>query len=358
MFNKKDDVNTSDSQPKFFKKTRGGIQLTKAEISKIKAERKKLRKQMKAQGLSKKDFEVTASSLGLYFDKKSSLGLLWWLFHGRALWALAASVAALLTVLYLFSVVTQMRGHFTINMSADMFKNGFVLSDTEDFANPTVQLFSDQVEDVPCISFGSIPADVDDYEGLHGDGTYFAYTFFLRNEGDEIVDYHYSLDINSESQNVSDAAWFMIFEDGKMKFFAKQNTNGKQEVIPAYGINDKGYPNPVLLDKALDQSQFELVGSKGGRNFYRIVPMNFDSATTIEENMRYDISPNEVHKYTIVIWLEGDDPECTDDKIGGHLGIEMNFQLIDEYNEGQEDNIWNQIQNTFDDLSDALRFWE
>ena len=352
------DIDTSDKKPKLLKKYRGGIELTKSEIKEIKVERKKLRKQMKAQGLKKKkDFEVTASSLGLYFDKKKRFGFLWWLFHGRALWALAGAMALLLTVIYLFSVVTQMRGHFTINMSADMFKNGFVLSETEDFANPTVQLFSDHVE-VPCISFGSIPADVDDYEGDHGDGSYFAYTFFLRNEGAETVDYHYELAINSESQNVSDAAWVMIFEDGKMKFFAKPNSQGNQEVIPSYSINDTGYPNPVLLGKAAQQDQFDLVGSRGGRNYYRIVPINFDSTTIVEENTRYQISPLQYHKYTVVIWLEGDDPECTDDKIGGHLGLEMNFQLIDEYNKGQEDNVWKQIQNTIDDLTDALRFWE
>lgn len=359
MIKKKDQNVSDDNPPKFFKKTRGGIQLTKSEIKEIKEGRKKLRKEMKAQGLKKKsDFEVTASSLGLYFDKKRRFGFLWWLFHGRAFWALLGAIAILLTVIYFFSIMTQMRGHFTINMSADMFRNGFVLSETEDFVNPTVQLFSDHVEDVPCISFASIPADVDDYEGNHGDGTYFAYTFFLRNEGEETVDYYYALEINSESQNVSDAAWIMLFEDGKMKFFAKPNEQGNPEAIPAYSVNDKGYPNPVLLEKASKQDQFDLVGSRGGRDYYRIVPINFDSETIVEENMRYEIAPFDIHKYTVVIWLEGDDPECTDDKIGGHLGLEMNFQLIDEYEEGQETNVWKQIQNTFDDLTEALRFWE
>lgn len=354
---KQKSINDSDTKPKFFKKARGGIQLTKAEIKYIKAERKKLRKLLKSQGLySKENFEVTASSMGFYFDKKSRFGLLWWLFHGRALWALIGASAILLTILYMLSVVTQMRGHFTINMSPDMFKNGFVLSETVDFANPTVQLFSDEVQDVPCISFSSIPADVDDYEGNHGDGTYFAYTFFLRNEGEDTVDYHYQLEINSESQNVSDAAWVMLFEDGKMKFFAKPNAEGNKEVIPSYSYNDRGYANPVLLSEAADSSQFDLVGSRGGKNYYRIVPINFDSETIVEESMRYEIAPTDVHKYTVVIWLEGDDPECTDDKIGGHLGLEMNFQLIDEYEKGQEDNIWNQIKHTFEDLTDALRF--
>lgn len=353
------DIDTSDKKPKLFKKYRGGIELTKSEIKEIKVERKKLRKQMKAQGLkNKRDFEVTASSLGLYFDKKKRFGFLWWLFHGRALWALAGATALLLTVIYLASIVTQMRGHFTINMSTDMFRNGFVISETEDFQNPTNQLFSDPVEDAPDLSFASIPADVDDFEGNYDDDRFFAYTFFLRNEGEDTVDYYYELMINSESQNVSDAAWIMIFEDGKMKFYAKPKENGDPEVIPDYSVNNKGYPNPVLLDKAAESDQFQFMASRGGRNYYRIVPVGFFSEDTIESKVRNDIEPMQVHKYTVVIWLEGDDPECTNDLIGGHLGLEMNFQLIDEYEADQTQDIWKKIQYIVEDLTKKLRFWE
>ena len=36
-----------------------------------------------------------------------------------------------------------------------------------------------------------------------------------------------------------------------------------------------------------------------------------------------------MHKFTVVLWLEGDDPHCTDDLIGGHLGMEFNLELVD-----------------------------
>ena len=341
-----------EAKPLIFKKYRGGIELTKLEIQEIKRERKKLRKDMKKRGIkSKHEFEVTASTLGLYFDKRRGLLLLWW-FKGFGLKGLLGALALLLFVIYLFSQVTQWKGHFTINMSPEMFRNGFVLSETEDFANPQVQLFSDPVEDAPCISFAQIPADVDDYEGTHGDGTYFAYTFFLRNEGEETVDYHYQLEINSESLNVSTAAWIMLFEDGEMRFFAKPNADGDQEVIPSYSINDRGYPDPVLLDQAMDKEQFELVWVRGNREFYRIKPINFDSETIVEEKTRYDIKPLEYHKYTVVIWLEGDDPDCTNDLIGGHIGLEFNFQLLDEYELDTEKNIWDKITGTIKDLFD------
>lgn len=350
--------NSTDSKPKIFKRYRSNVQLTHSEIKHIKVERKKLRKQLKKQGIrSKKDFELTAATLGLYFDKRRWGIIPWWLLGKGALWALLGSFATLLGVLYLLSTVTEKAGHFTINMSDKMFRNGFVLSETVDFASPQVQLFSDPVDDAPCISFAQIPENVDDHEGNHGEETYFAYTFFLRNEGEEIVDYHYELAINSESKDLSKAAWIMIFEDGQMKFFAKPN-EGNPEVIPNYSVSDRGYPNPALLSQAAEKEQFEYIGTNGSKAYYRIVPINFDSDTIVEEKLRYDIAPMDVHKYTVIIWLEGDDPDCTNDLIGGHIGLEMNFQLLDDYNKENEDDPWKQIQNSFEEIIEKIQFWK
>jgi hypothetical protein len=36
----------------------------------------------------------------------------------------------------------------------------------------------------------------------------------------------------------------------------------------------------------------------------------------------------EVHKYTVVIWLEGDDPQCKNELMDGFIGL--NFQIRGE----------------------------
>ncbi|MBE6107074.1 MAG: hypothetical protein E7192_00350 [Erysipelotrichaceae bacterium] len=349
--------NNSDKQPIIFKKKRGGISLTKGEIKHIKSERKKLRKQMKQRGLKKRqDFEVTAASLGLYFDKRK-WGLLFWWLHGRAFWALLGALIALLFLLFLASLVTQMRGHFTINLSDDLMKAGFTLSETQDFAKPNVQLFSDPVEDVPCISLASIPEDVDQHEGNHSD-TYFAYTFFMRNESDFAVDYVYDLSINNESKNLSSASWIMLFQNGIMRFFAEAKEDGSIEMIPASNVNDRGYPNPWMKEVVQDQNQFELVGSRGSTDYYRVHPIPFESEDIIVTGDRQNIDSYEIDKYTIVIWLEGDDPDCTDDLIEGHLGLEMNFQLIDEDSQNLKTDIWTTVSTLLDEIVDYLIFWD
>lgn len=38
---------------------------------------------------------------------------------------------------------------------------------------------------------------------------------------------------------------------------------------------------------------------------------------------RNDIKPGEIDRYSIVVWLEGNDPECIDDIIGGEMKMAM-----------------------------------
>ena len=59
-----------------------------------------------------------------------------------------------------------------------------------------------------------------------------------------------------------------------------------------------------------------------------MIPVKFLSDTVVAEGRQMQVAPGDVHKYTIVIWLEGDDPDCTDDLIGGHLGMEFQFSMI------------------------------
>ena len=70
----------------------------------------------------------------------------------------------------------------------------------------------------------------------------------------------------------------------------------------------------------------------------------------------------EVHKYTVVIWLEGDDPDCTDELIGGHAGLQMGFELIEETEEDDKVNVGDDIKafwkNTWKKFLDSLKFWD
>ena len=329
------EANAQEDDPKtgkLFRKKRGNIHLTRKQVKAIKKGRKLLKKDLRAMGLKTRvDFELAASSMGLYFDQ-GGLAALLLLLRTWAPWVVAGSAAVALAALTLLSAVTEMRGHFTINMSDELFDEGFILADNAEFRTPSTYLFATPAEDVPCISINDIPVDVNEYEGAHN-ADYFAYTFFLRNDGHSTVDYVWSMELNSESKSLSDAVWVMIFEDGKMCFYAEPNSGGKTEVLPAFGDDTRGYVNPELMALCRNpEEQYDLIRERGDLRYYRIVPVDFLSQTHVAGGGQTMVAPSDVHQYTIVIWLEGDDPDCTNAMIGGHVGMEFNIELTQVHN--------------------------
>ena len=320
------------SQKRLFKHKRAGVTLSEDEARTIKEGRKKLRAEMRARGIkSKKEFELTASSLGLYFDKNRGLALFWWFLRSKGGGILLGTAAALMLALFGLSAVTELQGHFTVSMSDELFREGFTLSETKGFENPTTHLFSTPAEGIPCVSILDIPKDVDDYDGAHND-TYFAYTFYIRNEGESAQGLDWALRIRGESRELSEAAWFMIFVDGKMTFYAKANreTEGS-EMLPPLSDTKRAYGEAPMQERAADpDEQYETIVSEKGTTFWRIKPYVFDSEEVVKAGRFDEIVPGEVHKFTVVIWLEGDDPDCTNDRIGGHLGLEFEMNLVDE----------------------------
>ena len=321
----------NDRQRRLFKKRRGGEVLTESEVQEILEGRKKLRREMKEQGIyNKQDFEVTASALGLYFDKNRWFPLLW-LWRRGVLWALLGAAALAMLALYAVSLVTEMRGHFTINLADDLINQGFELSNTADFANPSARLYGTPVEDAPNISVVDLPSDLDSIDGSHNGRNYCAHTFYLAKRGEGAVDYAFTLSVNSESLNASEAIWVLLFEDGVPTVYAKANRQtGEAECIPAKDNDRVGYADVPLAQQGLQQSQYEVVRQTATRTYYRLIPRSFAEDQTVVTSKQEDVQQDEVHKYTVVIWLEGDDPDCTNDLIGGHIGMQMDFELLDK----------------------------
>ena len=54
----------------------------------------------------------------------------------------------------------------------------------------------------------------------------------------------------------------------------------------------------------------------------------FNESTAVLEQ-RKDFKPGDIDKFTVVIWLEGDDEDCTDNILGGE--IKMHMEIREEY---------------------------
>ena len=75
------------------------------------------------------------------------------------------------------------------------------------------------------------------------------------------------------------------------------------------------------------QEQYEIIKKSGALTYWRVKTKPFLSTSLVENGLIKEIAPDEVHKFTVVIWLEGDDLHCTDDLQNGHLGMSFFMQL-------------------------------
>ena len=56
----------------------------------------------------------------------------------------------------------------------------------------------------------------------------------------------------------------------------------------------------------------------------------FQTGNTIVKKVVRDFAPGAITKYTVVIWLEGSDPDCVDKILGGVFKIDMNLEVVGE----------------------------
>lgn len=245
-----------------------------------------------------------------------------------------AAAAGLLLVIFILALLYHNWGLFVISVEPDLQMEGFAISETEEFESPRVKLFGDALEECNNITFNSIPEDIDNYEGEHNGENYVAYTFFLKNGGEHNMDYKYELLIDEVSKGVDDAAWVMLFVNGEARVFAK----GRSDKTPERIYNYTGYPffdkvgttkqvnmisdsyKGYITDKDLEQYKF--IERDG---LYEFATIPFESKTRVVSGERKELEPGEIDKFTIVLWLEGNDPECVDAIKGGVLGLGMKF---------------------------------
>lgn len=340
-----------------FKRKRSKEVLTREQVTAIKKGRKVLRREMKEQGLKNRvDFEVTATNLNLYFDRNR---LLWpiflWFARSHTVAKVLATTAVLATAVtvtepvirYVQQIVNQIIEQDRFTISVDGYDRGFHISETLNPANWVSSLKCEPAVGVPCVSIQDIPENVTTIDGEHHD-TYFAYTFYCRyeNKSDNTpANYIWKLNLNEETKDLSTATWIMIFHDdnidddveGKMEFYAEVGADGLTEAIPAVGTEYEvgAYTGAPLMEFCADpESQYELIEEGTYYDYYRVIPKDFVSDSVAAEGSYTGMNNEDIHKFTIVMWLEGDDPECTDEMIGAHIGMNFKIQLVDDVSTG------------------------
>ena len=119
---------------------------------------------------------------------------------------------------------------------------------------------------------------------------YIAYTFYAENMGQDTINYWTTIKIDDVVKNVDEAIRVMVFKNGNKVIYAKNN-------------------------KETEQPEPNTVAFKG------------DDTVMLELSENFKVG--DIDKWTVVVWVEGDDPECKDDLIGGE--IKMHMTLTEEH---------------------------
>ena len=210
----------------------------------------------------------------------------------KILGIILGAVTAVLAILFIISMLVTKWGDLVIEIDRPAIAKGFTLSETEDFANKTVSLSAKQALDVTNITYNWLPTDLDtSKDGEHNGENYVAYTFYLRNDGEETIDYDAVLDVTGVAKSADEAVRVMVYKNGEPSIFAK----GRYD----------------------DREQAETDATK------------FESDTVVMSAKSTDFKVGDVDKYTVVIWIEGNDSECIDDIRDGYVRMRMLFKLDD-----------------------------
>lgn len=205
---------------------------------------------------------------------------------------IAVALVALIAIGYAIAYFYNKYGSFTIKVNKyDMVNQGLSLSETPDFEKTISVLTADIVYDMTNISGEDLPDNIDKINGNHNGKNYIAYTFYLHNSGKDTITYEGDLNIENVTKNVDEAVRVAVFVDGEKTVYGKTKSSGQGK------------------ESDCDQE--------------------FISANQVMHTKVEDFEPGSTTKYTVVIWLEGNDPDCVDAIIGGVIKMQMDFRIVE-----------------------------
>ncbi len=191
-----------------------------------------------------------------------------------------------LILIYFILRIVYDTGRFTVilDSSSDM-KGALVMYESESVKLTRRTLQANPLDFMTNISGDWIPKNInDEKDGAHNGDNYIAYTFYVENMGDETIHYWYRIYIDDVVKNVDRAIRVAVYLNGEKTVYAKANER-----------------------TSLPEKDTEA----------------FEDSENVMLVQRRDFKSKDVDKFTVVIWVEGDDPDCIDDLIGGEMKMHM-----------------------------------
>lgn len=200
------------------------------------------------------------------------------------------SLLLFLIVIYIVLKLTYNEASFVVNLRENpSLKSGLAMFESLNNTTGMRVLKAENLQFMDNISIKWLPNNIDtEAEGSHNGDNYIAYTFFLENQGNDVLSYWYKMIVDDVIKNVDEAVRIMIVINGEKTVYAKKS-------------------------------------SIDGRAEEGTVKFRDDTDGTIILQQRKHMSPGDIDRVTIVVWIEGDDPECINALLGGQLKMHMDI---------------------------------
>ena len=254
----------------------------------------------------------------------------------RAGVALVIAVLVLL-LLFIISWLLTTVGDLVISVDSGAVKQGITISANEDGSDPQTKLYADMAADVTNITYDWLPATLDlEAFGSHNGKNYMAYTFQLTNSGKDTLDYISQLKAVRSAKSADEAVRVMIYRNGEPSVYAKENkglTTDDNSPEPFEQIFKKVIPEDYTAPT--DEEIKEAAEATQNKENVEVTDepleiQQFEDGNTVFNSTREGLAPGETDKYTIVMWIEGEDPECIDEIRSGYVKLEWFFSVAGE----------------------------
>lgn len=247
--------------------------------------------------------------------------------------------AILITAFIVIAFLSNYVGNFTISLID--YETRLALSTSPDMEDTTTHIalegFSNAVPYTKTdIDEANLDTDVGGEKSLTFDitddqqaGLYFAYTFFVTNVGDGPCFYYYGIKINDESSGdnnelISDAMRIRMYE----------NVYDEDETVETMSHDYIDYTR-FNVESSDDESL-----SSGTQAYLEACEEEYDEGLLqyfnnsdtiiLSDNESTKLWPNEIIRYTLVIWIDGDDPDCQGDFFDNNSGIRISTYIGSE----------------------------
>ena len=212
-----------------------------------------------------------------------------------------AIVFALLMVLYGFALIYDRTGRFTVMVKNTDKEYNITLSEKPDFPtyksvltndNGDNYLSNDNKVRLDNISGANLPKNIDEIDGDHSGDNYLAFTFYCKSLHSTPCSLEYEVNFNNVTNGLDECIRVRLYVNGEKTDYAKTRSDG-------------GGKETVFCDKS------------------------FANVGTVCYGLVNNVPANDKVKFTIVVWIEGNDVDCNDSVINGSIKLSMSITARD-----------------------------